>query len=54
MLEDFLEVFITALGEAAKNTFIGLAGNGANFIQTDHSRMQLLGNDGDVLALNLG
>ncbi len=54
MLKDCLEVFITALGKTIKNISIGFIRQGAYFIQTNHSVMQLLCDYGDVLALDMG
>ncbi len=54
MLEDGLEVFITALGEASKNISIGFIRQGTNFIKTDHSSMLLLGDYKNMLALDTG
>ena len=54
MLEDCLEVFVTALGEASKNISIGFIRQGANFIKTDHCGMQLLGDYRNILALDPG
>ncbi len=52
MLEDCLEVFITALGETLKNISIGFIRQGASFIKTDHCGMQLLDDDRNILALD--
>ncbi len=53
VLEDCLKVALTALGKSTKNISIHFIRQGAKFIQ-NHSGMQLLGDDRDVLCLNLG
>ncbi len=50
-LENWLNIFITAFGETLKNISIGFTRQGSNFIQTNHSGMQLLGDYRDILAL---
>ncbi len=54
MLEDCLEVIVTALGKTMENIIIGFIRQGDNLIQTDHSSVQLLGNHGYIFALDLG
>ncbi len=54
VLEDCLEVFVAALGEASKNISIGFIRQGTNFIKTDYCGMQLLDDYKNILALDLG
>ncbi len=53
MLEDWFEVCITELGKTTENVAIGIIRQGANFIQTNHSSVQLLGNHRYIFALDL-
>ncbi len=52
MLKDRLDTFVTALGETTKTISIHFIRQGANFIQTNNSSMQLLGDYGNMLALD--
>ncbi len=52
MLDDWCEVFITALDKTTKSNSIGFIRQGANFIQNNHSSMQLLGDYGNVISLD--
>ncbi len=53
MLKDCLKVLSTALGETL-NFSIGFIRKGANFIQTNHRGIQLLGDYRDILVLDFG
>ncbi len=54
MLEDYLEVFIMALGKTTKNKSIGFIRKGANFIQTNHNIIQLRGYHRNIFVLDQG